>query len=160
MIIQRTRYLDRLAKLEGNGLVKIVTGIRRCGKSFLLFTLFRDVLRRKGVDDAHVVAVQLDDDDAAPLRTPRALSAWIKARLPSDGRPTYVLVDEIQMCKPPEDEKDKPGRVTFHEVEGSYRLGSQGRAFTAFHEAAAYYPMWRFVWAKWTGRAWERKTVE
>lgn len=116
MIIQRTRYLDRLAKLEGNGLVKIVTGIRRCGKSFLLFTLFRDVLRRKGVDDAHVVAVQLDDDDAAPLRTPRALSAWIKARLPSDGRPTYVLVDEIQMCKPPEEEKDRPGCVTFHDV--------------------------------------------
>ena len=82
MIIERKRYLDRLAKLEGNGLVKVVTGIRRCGKSFLLFTLFREALRRKGVDDAHVVAVQLDDDEAAPLRTPRTLSGWIKARLP------------------------------------------------------------------------------
>ena len=53
-----------------------------------------------------------------------------------------------------------PGGGTFHEVKGSYRLGSQGRAFTAFHDAAAYYPMWRFVWAKWTGKAWERKTFE
>jgi hypothetical protein len=52
------------------------------------------------------------------------------------------------------------GVITFHEVKGSYRLGSQGRAHTAFHEAAAYYPMWRFVWAHWTGKTWERKTVE
>ena len=51
------------------------------------------------------------------------------------------------------------GVVTFHEVKGSYRLGSQGRAYTAFHEAAAYYPMWRFVWAHWTGKEWERKTL-
>ena len=88
MQIKRDRYLKQLIDFAWDGQVKVVTGIRRCGKSFLLFTLFRDVLRRKGVDDAHVVAVQLDDDDAAPLRTPRALSAWIKARLPSDGRPT------------------------------------------------------------------------
>ena len=113
MIIQRTRYLDRLAKLEGNGLVKIVTGIRRCGKSFLLFTLFRDVLRRKGVDDAHVVAVQLDDDDFAGLRTPRALSRYIKERLPGDGRRAYVLIDEIQECKPPKGEENP---VTFYDV--------------------------------------------
>ena len=65
MIIQRTRYLDRLAKLEGNGLVKIVTGIRRCGKSFLLFTLFRDVLRRKGVDDAAAGAFRVDQGAAS-----------------------------------------------------------------------------------------------
>ena len=72
----------------------------------------------------------------------------VTLHLPGGGRytPDFMTVDD--------------GVVTFHEVKGSYRLGSQGRAFTAFHEAAAYYPMWRFVWAKWTGRAWERKTVE
>lgn len=71
----------------------------------------------------------------------------VTLRLPGGGRytPDFMTIDD--------------GRVTFHEVKGSYRLGSQGRAFTAFHEAAAYYPMWRFVWAKWTGKAWERKTV-
>lgn len=70
----------------------------------------------------------------------------VTLHLPGGGRytPDFMTVDD--------------GVVTFHEVKGSYRLGSQGRAYTAFHDAAAYYPMWRFVWAHWTGRAWERKT--
>ena len=68
--------------------------------------------------------------------------------LPGGGRytPDFMTIDD--------------GVVTFHEVKGSYRLGSQGRAHTAFHEAAAYFPMWRFVWAHWTGKEWERKTIE
>ena len=71
----------------------------------------------------------------------------VTLHLPGGGRytPDFMTIDD--------------GVVTFHEVKGSYRLGSQGRAYTAFHEAAAYYPMWRFVWAHWTGKAWERKTV-
>jgi len=105
-----------LEKFAGNGLVKIITGIRRCGKSFLLFTLFRDELRRKGVDDAHLVEIQLDDDESAHLRTPRALSTWIKSRIPRDGLPTYVLIDEIQMCKPPKEEMGRPDCVTFYDV--------------------------------------------
>ena len=70
----------------------------------------------------------------------------VTLHLPGGGRytPDFMTVDD--------------GVVTFHEVKGSYRLGSQGRAYTAFHEAAAHYPMWRFVWAHWTGKAWERKT--
>ena len=70
----------------------------------------------------------------------------VTLRLPGGGRytPDFMTIDD--------------GVVTFHEVKGSYRLGSQGRAFTAFHDAAAYYPIWRFVWAHWTGKAWERKT--
>lgn len=71
----------------------------------------------------------------------------VSLRLPGGGRytPDFMTVDD--------------GVVTFHEVKGSYRLGSQGRAFTAFHDAAAFYPMWRFVWAHWTGREWTRETV-
>lgn len=71
----------------------------------------------------------------------------VTLHLPGGGRytPDFMTVDD--------------GVVTFHEVKGSYRLGSQGRAHTAFHEAAAYYPMWRFVWAHWDGRKWERKTL-
>jgi hypothetical protein len=116
MRIARDFYLQRLRKVEGNGLVKVITGVRRCGKSFLLFTLFREELRRRGVDDAHVVAVQLDDEEAAGLRLPRALSAWIRERLPGDGAPTYVLIDEIQMCKPPPEERGRPDAVTFYDV--------------------------------------------
>lgn len=77
----------------------------------------------------------------------RGRFAPVALRLPGGGRytPDFMTVDDDV--------------VTFHEVKGSYRLGSQGRAYTAFHEAAAYYPMWRFVWAHWTGRAWERQTL-
>ena len=114
--IQRDAYLNRLSKVEGNGLVKIITGIRRCGKSFLLFSLFRDFLRQKGVAENRILTVQLDDDDAAALRVPRALSAWIKSRLPGDGAPFYVFIDEIQMCKPPRDERDRPDAITFYDV--------------------------------------------
>ena len=52
------------------------------------------------------------------------------------------------------------GVITFHEVKGSYRLQSQGRAWTAFKEACSAFPMWRFVWAHWTGKVWEQKTFE
>lgn len=72
----------------------------------------------------------------------------VSLRLPGGGRytPDFMTIDD-------------GGVVTFHEVKGSYRLGSQGRAYTAFHEAAACFPMWRFVWAKWTGKAWERSVL-
>ena len=72
----------------------------------------------------------------------------VTLRLPGGGRytPDFMTIDD--------------GVVTFHEVKGSYRLGSQGRAFTAFHDAAAYYPMWRFVWAHWTGKAWDVSTFD
>lgn len=61
MIIQRKKYLDMLISGEGNNLVKIVTGVRRCGKSFLLFKLFRNYLTEKGVDKQHIIELSLDD---------------------------------------------------------------------------------------------------
>ena len=72
----------------------------------------------------------------------------VTLRLPGGGRytPDFMTLND--------------GRVTFHEVKGSYRLNSQGRAFTAFHEAAAAFPMWRFVWAHWTGKKWDIKTFD
>ena len=114
MEIARDDYVKKLNKARGNGLVKIITGVRRCGKSYLLFTLYRAFLKRDGVTDDHIIAVQLDDDEAVELREPRKLSAWIKERLPNDGMPTYVLIDEIQMCKPGRDSL-KP-IVTFYDV--------------------------------------------
>ena len=78
MVINREFYVDKLLKTSGNGLVKVITGIRRAGKSYLLFNLYRNLLRERGVDEAHLVSVQLDDDDFAELRLPRALSAWIR----------------------------------------------------------------------------------
>ena len=114
MDIKRDFYLGELKAVMHNGLVKVITGIRRCGKSHLLFQTFRDYLKSQGVEDDQIVAVQLDDDDFEGLRTPRALSEHIKARILKDGRRTYVLIDEIQECKPP---KGTPvGDVTFYDV--------------------------------------------
>lgn len=96
---QRERYLQKLIERKGNGLVKIITGIRRCGKSFLLFTLFKEHLLTDGVDARHLIEIQLDDDCAEELRDPRKLSAAIRSQIPSDGKMTYVFIDEIQLCR-------------------------------------------------------------
>ena len=118
-MIEREGYLRRLiARLDDNR-VKVVTGLRRCGKSYLLFDIFGVWLRTNGYDRRHVVSVQLDDDDAANLRTPRALSAWVKKRLPKDGGRCVVMIDEIQMCKPPEGAPSND--ITFYDVLNSLR---------------------------------------
>ena len=88
MKIQRERYLQKLITRKGNGLVKIITGIRRCGKSFLLFTLFKEHLLSEGVDAQHLIEIQLDDDRSEELRDPRKLSEAIRERIPSDGKMT------------------------------------------------------------------------
>ena len=112
MEIKRDDYLDEIKAVMHNGLVKVITGIRRCGKSYFLFTIFKNHLRNIGIDDDQIVSVQLDDDDFEALRSPRALSKYIKDRILSDGRETYVLIDEIQECKPP---KGDAG-VTFYDI--------------------------------------------
>ncbi len=114
MTIKRDFYVNKMMSVRHNGLVKVITGVRRCGKSYLLFKLFREALMSDGLDENHFVCAQLDDDDSELLRTPRELSKWIKARIDAAARPTYVFIDEIQMCKPPAAEKN--GAVTFYDV--------------------------------------------
>ncbi len=97
--IARPRYLKQLKDRMQNGLVKVVTGIRRCGKSFLLFNLFRDYLLEIGVEEDHIVEVRLDENVFAALRDPNLLYDYIVKRIPADGRWTYVFIDEIQMCR-------------------------------------------------------------
>ncbi len=119
MEIKRDEYLDEVKAVMGNGLVKVITGIRRCGKSYFLFTIFRNFLRGNGVEDDQIVSVQLDDDEFENLRTLQALSKYVKDRILTDGRKTYVLIDEIQECKPPED--DRASKATFYDVLNSIR---------------------------------------
>jgi len=95
MIIQRDRYLNRLIERMNNGQIKVITGIRRCGKSYLLFKLFADYLRRNGVDDNHIIELALDDDQNESLRNPHELSLYLRSRIKPDGL-YYVLLDEIQ----------------------------------------------------------------
>lgn len=97
-MINRQDCLDRLVSVMGNGAVKIITGIRRCGKSYLLNTIFRAYLKKQGVRNDHIVAVALDLDEFEELQNPRKLSAYVKKRLKSDGKTNYVFIDEIQLC--------------------------------------------------------------
>ncbi len=95
MEIARDLYLSRLRRREGNHLVKVVTGIRRCGKSYLLFHLFRDYLRKKGIPDDHVIEISFDRLRNAPLRQPDAVVKHIDSLL-KDGGMYYLLLDEVQ----------------------------------------------------------------
>ncbi len=94
--IKRDVYLQRLIDREQNGLVKVITGIRRCGKSFLLNTLFYDYLKGKGVDDSHIIRISLDDEENEDLLLPKALGRHIK-QLIVDDELYYILLDEIQL---------------------------------------------------------------
>lgn len=78
MRIERTRYLKRLIGRRENGLVKVVTGMRRCGKSYLLRNLFVDYLLQDGVKTDHIIYVNLDDFESKPLRNPEVLYSHIK----------------------------------------------------------------------------------
>lgn len=96
MQIKRDFYLQQLVDGKQNGLIKIVTGIRRCGKSFLLFKLFRQYLLDVGVDSDHIIQIALDDIENANLREPLPLYKCIKAKM-TDEELYYILLDEVQL---------------------------------------------------------------
>ena len=102
MEIRRDRYLERLIAHKGNGRVKIVTGIRRCGKSYLLFQLFKRHLIESGVKPNHIIEIQLEDRSNKELRDPDACLAYIKKQI-KDHKPYYLLIDEVQLMDEFED---------------------------------------------------------
>lgn len=95
--IKRNIYLNRLIERRENGMIKVITGIRRCGKSYLLFRLYYQYLLDSGVDASRIIRIPLDDDDYEELRGSKALSAYIKQQI-TDGDVWYVFLDEVQMC--------------------------------------------------------------
>lgn len=102
MEIRRDKYLDLLINSCGNGLIKVITGMRRCGKSYLLFTLFKNYLIKQGVKEDHIIGVNLENRLNKSLRDPDALLQYIDSRLSSDGQ-YYVMLDEVQMVSEFED---------------------------------------------------------
>ena len=102
MEIRRDRYLERLIAHKSNGRVKIVTGIRRCGKSYLLFQLFKRHLTETGVKPNHIIEIQLEDRSNKELRDPDACLAFIKKQI-KDQKPYYLLIDEVQLMNEFED---------------------------------------------------------
>lgn len=96
MRVERPLYLNRLIDRMHNGMVKIITGIRRCGKSFLLFELFKDHLKSQGIDDSHIIRIPLDSEDFEELLDRKKLGAYVRERI-ADNLQYYLFIDEIQM---------------------------------------------------------------
>lgn len=95
MEIKRDIYLDKLIRKEKNGLIKVVTGIRRCGKSYLLLRLFHDYLLEKGIPQNHIIEVALDDRSNKELRNPDKMLAFVKGQI-KDNDTYYIILDEVQ----------------------------------------------------------------
>ena len=91
--------MDELIAGRGNGLVKIITGVRRCGKSFLLFDIWHNWLLEHGVTDSHIIEIQLDDFRNRRLRKPDALLDYIDSKVVDDGKPYYIVLDEVQLVE-------------------------------------------------------------
>ncbi len=95
MVIRRDGYLEQLKLRKDNGMIKIITGIRRCGKSFLLFVLFKKYLLENGVDNEHIIEIALDGIENEELRDPKKCYQYIKDAM-KDEQKYYLLLDEVQ----------------------------------------------------------------
>jgi len=102
MKIKRYSYLNRLINKKGNGLIKVVTGVRRCGKSYLLFNLFHEHLLDVGVDESHIIEIALDDRTNIKLRNPDNMLEYVKNRI-IDNDMYYIILDEVQLLDEFED---------------------------------------------------------
>lgn len=102
MEIKRDSLLNNLMSLRHNGMIKVITGMRRCGKSYLLFNLFPNALKSEGVDEQHIIKVNLEDRRNKILRDPDKLLEYIDSKL-KDNDMYYVLLDEVQMVREFED---------------------------------------------------------
>ena len=94
--IKRDFYLEQLIKREGNGLIKIVTGIKKCGKSYLLRTLFKNHLLENGIDEKHIIEMAFDLFDNIEYRDPKIFYPWAKEQIQDDEK-YYFLLDEVQL---------------------------------------------------------------
>ncbi len=107
MIIGRNRYLDRLISRMNNGMIKVITGIRRSGKSFLLFKLFYDYLLSSGVKDNQIIRISLDDEEYRPYCNPELLHEYILSQIINKDKPYYLFIDEAQYAISKEEMKNR-----------------------------------------------------
>jgi predicted AAA+ superfamily ATPase len=113
MEIRRDCYLNRLISKKNNGLIKVITGIRRSGKSYLLFNLYYDYLISTGVPESDIITIPLDDVDYKEFCDPHALNEYIKKKISDKNQQYYVFIDEVQYAITKEEMKnpDKPVRL-------------------------------------------------
>ncbi len=97
-MIKRDKYLNDLINRMHNGMIKVVTGIRRCGKSYLIFNIFKNYLIGQGVSESHIITVELDQRKDRKYRNPDTLLDFIEESI-TDQEPYYILLDEVQMLE-------------------------------------------------------------
>ena len=120
-IIQRNHYLQKLIDRRENGLVKVITGIRRCGKSFLLFNLFYDYLIESGIKEEQIISIALDDDTFIKYRDPEELSKFIRSKITSKET-YYILIDEVQYAIAKDELKNPDSIRLYNVLNGLLRL--------------------------------------
>ena len=98
MEIKRDKYLEDLKDRMHNGMIKVVTGIRRCGKSYLIFNIFKEYLLNEGIDEQHIIEMEFDKKENVKYRNPDELLKFVKDRN-KDKKEHYVLLDEVQMLE-------------------------------------------------------------
>lgn len=102
MNIKRDLYLEKLISREKNGMIKVVTGVRRCGKSYLLLHIFHEYLLGKGIDESHIIEIALDDRSNKELRDPDNMLKYVKEKI-IDDKVYYIVLDEVQLLNDFED---------------------------------------------------------
>ena len=115
--------MNELVSLRNNGMIKVVTGMRRCGKSYLLFNIFASYLKESGVNDDHIISVDLENFKNRAMRNPENLYAYVESRI-TDHDMYYILLDEIQMLGEFEDVLN--GFLRMHNVD-IYVTGSNAK---------------------------------
>lgn len=120
-VIKRDSYLNRIINKKENGLIKVITGIRRCGKSYLLFNLFYDYLIGNGVKEDQIITIALDDDTNIQYRDPDELSKYVRSRIVNKDM-YYILIDEVQYAISKEELKNPDNIRLYNVLNGLLRL--------------------------------------
>lgn len=120
-IIKRDYYLKQIIDKNENGLIKVITGIRRCGKSFLLFNLFYDYLVNNGISKDNIITIALDDDLYIKYRNPDELSKYIREKIVNDDM-YYILIDEVQYAISKEELRNSEDIKLYNVLNGLMRL--------------------------------------
>ena len=115
-MIRRDAYLKKLISKQHNRLIKIITGIRRCGKSYLLFNIFYDYLINNGVNADHIITIALDDVRNSKYRNPIELDKHIREKIVDDKKMNYIFIDEIQYVKEIENQYMTGDKIGFIDV--------------------------------------------
>jgi len=120
-IIKHDEYLSRIIDRKENGLIKVIPGIRRCGKSFLLFNLFYDYLIESGVKEEQIITIALDDDTFVKYRDPDELSKYIRGKIVNSDM-YYILIDEVQYAITKDELKNPENIKLYNVLNGLMRL--------------------------------------